>query len=79
LGWTSDGKKLISGSSSYGPIKIFDTATWKQIAVLEGHKHYVNAISLWIVVPMTKQHAYGISTPTSQSDHPSTMNRIRAL
>ncbi|KAG1870888.1 hypothetical protein F4604DRAFT_1771274, partial [Suillus subluteus] len=29
LAWTSDGKKLISG--------IFDTATWQQIATLEGH------------------------------------------
>jgi WD40 repeat protein len=44
LAWTSDGKKLISGS--YGPIRIFDTATCKQIAILEGHKHYVNTISL---------------------------------
>jgi WD40 repeat protein len=45
LAWTSDGKKLTSGS--LGPIRIFDTATWKQIAVLEGHPDYcVNAISL---------------------------------
>ncbi|KAG1836758.1 WD40-repeat-containing domain protein [Suillus subalutaceus] len=44
LAWTSDGKKLISGS--YGPIRIFDTATWQQIATLEGHEHYVSAISL---------------------------------
>ncbi|KIK33007.1 hypothetical protein CY34DRAFT_813916 [Suillus luteus UH-Slu-Lm8-n1] len=35
LAWTSDGKKLISGS--LGLIRTFDTATWKQIAVLEGH------------------------------------------
>jgi WD40 repeat protein len=44
LAWTSDGNKLISGS--YGPIRIFDTATWQQIAVLEGHTHVVTAISL---------------------------------
>jgi WD40 repeat protein len=45
LAWTSDGKKLISGS--LGPIRIFDTATWKQIAVLEGHIiGFVKAISL---------------------------------
>jgi WD40 repeat protein len=44
LAWTSDGKKLISGS--YGPIRIFDTATWQQIGVLEGHTLPVNAISL---------------------------------
>ncbi|KIK45760.1 hypothetical protein CY34DRAFT_495923 [Suillus luteus UH-Slu-Lm8-n1] len=44
LGWTSDGKKLISGS--YGPIRIFDTATWLQIAILKGHTRHVNAISL---------------------------------
>ncbi|KAG2746847.1 WD40 repeat-like protein, partial [Suillus brevipes Sb2] len=35
LAWTSDGKKLFSGS--LGPIGIFDTDTWEQIAVLEGH------------------------------------------
>ncbi|KIK31631.1 hypothetical protein CY34DRAFT_261470 [Suillus luteus UH-Slu-Lm8-n1] len=44
LAWTSDGKKLISGS--YGPIRIFDTATWQQIVVIEGHTHVVSAISL---------------------------------
>jgi WD40 repeat protein len=45
LAWTSDfGKKLII--ASWGPIRIFDTATWKQIAILEGHTNYVNAISL---------------------------------
>jgi WD40 repeat protein len=44
LAWTSDGKKLISASK--GPIRIFDTATWKQIAALEGHKDWVNAITL---------------------------------
>ncbi|KAG2064862.1 WD40 repeat-like protein [Suillus decipiens] len=32
LAWTSDGKKLISSSS--GPIRIFNTATWQQIAIL---------------------------------------------
>ncbi|KAG1773763.1 hypothetical protein EDD22DRAFT_965056 [Suillus occidentalis] len=42
--WTSDGKKLIT--ASHGPIRIFDTATWKQIATLEGHTSWVNAISL---------------------------------
>jgi WD40 repeat protein len=35
LGWMSDGQKLISGS--FGSIRIFDTATWEQIAILEGH------------------------------------------
>ncbi|KAG2342354.1 WD40 repeat-like protein [Suillus weaverae] len=35
LAWTSDGKKLISGSND--PIRIFDTATWQQLAILEGH------------------------------------------
>ncbi|KIK45716.1 hypothetical protein CY34DRAFT_77323, partial [Suillus luteus UH-Slu-Lm8-n1] len=44
LAWTSDGKKLISGSN--GPIRIFDTATWQQIAVLIGHSNSVNTISL---------------------------------
>ncbi|KIK32161.1 hypothetical protein CY34DRAFT_102140, partial [Suillus luteus UH-Slu-Lm8-n1] len=44
LAWTSDRKKLITGS--YGPIRIFDTATWEQIATLEGHETWVRAISL---------------------------------
>ncbi|KAG2032338.1 WD40-repeat-containing domain protein [Suillus americanus] len=44
LAWTSDQKKLISGS--YGPIRIFDTATWQQIAILEGHTSSVEVISL---------------------------------
>ncbi|KAG2038631.1 WD40-repeat-containing domain protein [Suillus americanus] len=38
------GNKLISGSA--GPIRIFDTATWQQVAILEGHEHFVTAISL---------------------------------
>lgn len=44
LAWTSDGKKVISGS--FGPIRIFDTATWEEIAILEGHTRQVRAISL---------------------------------
>jgi WD40 repeat protein len=43
LAWTSDGKKLISGS--FGAIRIFNTATWQQIGNLEGHTHNVLAIS----------------------------------
>ncbi|KIK37021.1 hypothetical protein CY34DRAFT_93469 [Suillus luteus UH-Slu-Lm8-n1] len=45
LAWTSDGKKLFSGS--HGSIGIFDTTTWQQIAVLEGHTHLVYAITLF--------------------------------
>ncbi|KAG1851237.1 WD40-repeat-containing domain protein [Suillus tomentosus] len=45
LAWTSDGSKLLS--SSYSLIRIFDTATWQQIATLEGgHSDVVFAISL---------------------------------
>jgi WD40 repeat protein len=44
LAWTSDGKKLIT--ASHGPLRIFDTATWRQIATLEGHTNYVAAITL---------------------------------
>jgi hypothetical protein len=44
LAWTSDGKKLISGL--YKLIRIFDTATWQEIAILEGHTGVVVAISL---------------------------------
>ncbi|KAG2133524.1 WD40-repeat-containing domain protein [Suillus bovinus] len=43
LAWTSDGSKLLS--ASYGPIRIFDTATWQQIAMLEGHTDAVFALS----------------------------------
>jgi WD40 repeat protein len=45
LAWTSDQKKLITGS--YASIRIFDTATWQQIAILEGHTYTVYALSLF--------------------------------
>jgi len=45
LAWTSDQKKLIAGCQN-GTIKIFNTTTWEQIAILEGHTYFVNAISL---------------------------------
>jgi WD40 repeat protein len=45
LAWTLDGKKLISAVST-GPIRIFDTTTWLQIATLQGHTDWVNAITL---------------------------------
>ncbi|KAG1802549.1 WD40-repeat-containing domain protein [Suillus subaureus] len=44
LAWTSDRKKLIAGS--YGLIRIFNTATWNQIAILEGYTNWVTNISL---------------------------------
>ncbi|KAG0694555.1 WD40-repeat-containing domain protein [Suillus ampliporus] len=46
LAWTSDEKKLIAGAGS-SPIRIFDTATWQQIAVLDGHTNTVSAITLF--------------------------------
>ena len=46
LAWTSDEKKLISGSND-GSIRIFDTDTWQQIAILQGHEEVVYAISLF--------------------------------
>jgi len=45
LAWTSDQKKLIAGS--YPSITIFDTATWQQIATLQGHTAFVNTLSLF--------------------------------
>ena len=44
LAWTSDQKKFITGSHTV--ITIFDTATWQQIAILEGHTEFVEALSL---------------------------------
>ncbi|KAG2343269.1 WD40 repeat-like protein [Suillus weaverae] len=44
LAWTSDGQKLIS--VSIDSIWIFDTATWEQIATLNGHTRMVCAITL---------------------------------
>ncbi|KAG1844333.1 WD40-repeat-containing domain protein [Suillus subalutaceus] len=38
LTWTSDEKKLIAGLRN-GSIRIFDTATWHQIAFLDGHRN----------------------------------------
>lgn len=46
LAWTSDENKLISGSGN-GPLRIFDTATWEEIAVLDGHNQVVEAITLF--------------------------------
>ncbi|KAG1787027.1 WD40-repeat-containing domain protein [Suillus plorans] len=46
LTWTSDEKKLIAGCGN-GPIRIFDTATWQQIAVLEGHIDVVFSLTLF--------------------------------
>jgi WD40 repeat protein len=45
LAWTSDQKNLITGS--YPSIRIFDAATWHQIAILEGHTHTVSSLSLF--------------------------------
>ena len=45
LAWSSDQKKLISGSNGW--IMVFDTTTWQQIAILEGHTYYVHSLSLF--------------------------------
>jgi WD40 repeat protein len=45
LAWTSDQKNLITGSNT--SITIFDTATWQQIAILEGHQTSVYCLSLF--------------------------------
>jgi len=45
LAWTSDQKKLIAGSR--GSIRIFNTATWQQSAILEGHGFSVFSLSLF--------------------------------
>ena len=45
LAWTSDEKKLISASGF--AIWIFDTATWQNIGILEGHTSIVNTLSLF--------------------------------
>jgi len=45
LAWTSDQKKLIAGS--YLSIRIIDTATWQEIAILEGHTNFVISLSLF--------------------------------
>ncbi|KAG1901918.1 WD40-repeat-containing domain protein [Suillus fuscotomentosus] len=46
LTWTSDEKKLIAGWGK-GQITIFDTATWQQIVVLEGHTKIVFSLTLF--------------------------------
>jgi len=45
LAWTSDQKKLIIGL--YTSIRIFNTTTWQQIAILEGHTWPVYSLSLF--------------------------------
>jgi WD40 repeat protein len=44
LAWASGGRLLFVGSLN--KIKTFDTNTWTEIAVLDGHEKLVNAISL---------------------------------
>jgi len=46
LAWTSDQKKIIFGDYN-GSIRIFDTSTWQQIAILEGHTSIVSSLSLF--------------------------------
>jgi WD40 repeat protein len=46
LTWTSDERKLFAGSSD-ASIRIFDTATSQQIAVLEGHTNTVYSLTLF--------------------------------
>ena len=46
MAWTSDQKKIITRSDE-GSIRIFDTATWQQIAILEGHEEGVCSLSLF--------------------------------
>jgi len=46
LAWTSDQKKIVTGSEE-GSIRIFDTDTCQQIAILEGHKYTVRSLSLF--------------------------------
>jgi len=45
LAWTLDQKTFITGS--YLSIRIFDTATWQQIAILRGHTSTVRSLSLF--------------------------------
>jgi len=45
LAWTLDQKKLIAGLENHS-IRIFNTTTLEQIAILEGHTSFVRAISL---------------------------------
>jgi len=46
LAWTSDQKKIIFGDYN-ASIRIFNTATWQQIAILEGHTWVVDSLSLF--------------------------------
>jgi WD40 repeat protein len=46
LTWTSDEKKLIAGMMN-GLIRIFDTTTWQEIAVLDEHKAPVHSLTLF--------------------------------
>jgi len=45
LAWTSDQKKLIAGFEN-GSIRIFNTTTWEQIAILKGHRFNIFTLSL---------------------------------
>jgi len=45
LAWTADGKTLISGSSNCS-IMTWNTAAWKETAILRGHTNVVNDIAI---------------------------------
>jgi WD40 repeat protein len=45
LAWTSDKKKLIAANND--SIRIFDTATWKQITVLKDHARAVSSLTVF--------------------------------
>lgn len=68
LAWTSDGKKLFSGS--LGPIGIFDTDTWEQIAVLEGHIFNLSLARNDCLLPVCPlfQHNKDVSCLTFSAD-----------
>lgn len=46
LVWASDGKKLVSGFQC-GWIRIFDTATWQEIAIINLHRAHVDQVVLF--------------------------------
>jgi len=66
LAWTSDQKKIITGS--YPSIRIFDTATWQQIAILEGQTEEGWFLTRKFTVPENHQSFAFVSLSLFQND-----------
>jgi WD40 repeat protein len=77
LAWTSDQTKLISGSYT-GSVGIFDTTTWQQIAILQGHETSVVTISLSRSDRLLASASYDKSASLESRHEPPSLSTLAA-